>query len=224
MNDDADKRTHPRYDVQDVRGTLLFSMDARVVNISLDGMAVETSTWLQLGRRYAVKVPHANASLSLPGEVRWSRLVRTERTPRGEIAPIYRAGLHFDDVLTETAQKLLSFLEENAVIRLEKRLFGRFKIATDCEVNLDSEIEFVVRRISLSGMLIETDMAPEVDSRFEMEVRFDGGALEMVGRVVNVREASTDTGEKVVQAGIEFVDMRAEERARLEDFIRTQLG
>lgn len=214
--DPTDQRRHPRYDVEGVKGSLRLSVDAKVLNMSLDGMALETRSWLAPGRRYSFKLHEDGEEVRLEGEVVWSNLVRTARDERGEAAPIYRAGVEFGDILSDTARRVRDFIEHNAVVKLEStRLFGRFRMP-DKQAGVDLEQELQVRRVSFSGMLIEADFRPELEDRFEVDLHLgdEEESLSLTVRVAHVRELD-DPDLPATEIGVEFLDLAEQAQERL---------
>ncbi len=212
-----ERRRHRRYDVRGVRGVLVFPMRLEVLNMSLTGMAVESRAPLEIGRRYDLELRDGDRTIPLNVEVQWCHLVRTEHAEQSdEVSPVYRAGLDFSHVLNDRARELLGFLEHHVEVEVERRMFGRFTLALEDPVGLDVRHEFRIRKLSYSGMLIETDLLPEVGSSFEMEMHPNGRLLHTRGRVVHARRRRHDPG---CEAGIEFVRMPPEARQTLERMI-----
>lgn len=210
-----EKRRHRRYDVEGVKGRLRMSMDATILNLSVDGMALETHSWLSVGRKYSFKLRRdEHGDIPLTGEVVWCNLVRTARDESGETLPVYRAGVKFDDVLSDTAQEVRSFIEKNAVVRLDTtRLFGRFRVPEQgADVALDQSFE--VRRISFSGMLIEADFVPDLEARFRVELQSGEDPVAVAVRVAHVEELDDPDGARAA-VGVEFLDLSPEAREAL---------
>ena len=208
-----ERRHHRRYDVHGVRGTLVFPMRVEVLNMSLTGLAVESRNALEIGRKYDLKLHNGREAIEVNVDVQWCHLVRTERVGIADVSPIYQAGLDFRHVLSDQARELLSFLEHNVVVDVERRIFGRFKIGLDEPIGLDARHDFLVRQLSFSGMLIETDLMPQVGAAFDMEM--DPGRLRLKtrGKVIHADPLPDDAG---CQAGIQFLDMPQESRRALE--------
>lgn len=205
-----EKRRHRRYDVEGVRGSLRLSMDATILNLSVDGMALETHSWLSVGRKYSFKLRRdGEGTIPLTGEVMWCNLVRTSRDERGETLPVYRAGVKFDNVLSDTAQEVRSFIEQNAVVRLDTtRLFGRFRVPGR-EADVALEQDFEVRRVSFSGMLMEADFVPDVESRFNVEIQAGDDPVSVTVRVAHVHELEKPRQHRA-EIGVEFLDLSEE--------------
>ncbi len=218
---DSEKRRHPRFDIQDLDGSLLLAMDVRVQNLSVSGMAVETSARLTVGRSYRFKLRHRERVLVIMGTVAWSFLHRTHRNCAGEVEPVYRAGVRFDGMLTDNAHALLEILEEKAVLRLDKRIFGRFPVPQVDDVEVDSESRFSVRRISLSGMLIESPTPPKIGQTLRAELDLGAGPVPLSFRVVNLENGECD--DAPARVGVEFVDLEPNQIRAIESFVALHL-
>ncbi|MFQ5528629.1 MAG: PilZ domain-containing protein [Thermoanaerobaculia bacterium] len=223
-----ERRTHTRYPVAGIKGSFLFTTDARVLNLSLDGMSLETQNPLKIGHEYSLRLDEGEHHMPLKGTVVWCTLVKTTRDFSGEVQPVYRAGVHFADVMSGKANQLRSFIHKNAVISLENRLFGRFRIEAERPADLSLEAEFTVKQISLSGMLVETDVAPPVDTECELEVEVGGIDFKATARIVRVQRLATGDNEEEpaapVRLGIQFVELGDNSRLTLESFIGTKLS
>ncbi len=217
------ERRHPRFHVHDVTGSFAYAVQARVLNISLSGLAVETPTQLQVGRGYSFRLGRAQVSVLLEGHVVWCHLARTERRSGGDVIPVYRAGISFDDVLSDRAGELLDFMEKNVVLDLRRRVFGRFKLSERQEIVLHVKHRFLVKQLSVAGMLIQSPVAAQPESVFELEMVLDGRRLRLRGRIVYVQEAGAVEGTQQYRMGIEFIQPTAGQLAALEEFIREEL-
>jgi hypothetical protein len=91
----GEKRHHPRLTLRHtrIRNGLLVG---RVINMSLSGLALESSTGLRIGSRYTFRMVLREHPFTIKGEVRWCRLTRTVEKRPGEVVPIFRAGLAFN--------------------------------------------------------------------------------------------------------------------------------
>jgi hypothetical protein len=192
--------------------------------MSLTGMAVETDTQIRVGRSYSLTLKHgADFVLRLSGTVVWCHLRGIRKTDGGETRSVYHAGFRFEDILTDKAQELTRFLEATAIIALDTRISGRFKLKLTEPVNLDTEYPFVVKTISASGLLLETETTPPEGAIFDMEVRLQGAVLQTRGRIVHSREVTDPKSGRVTQIGVEFVESAEADRRAIEDFIAQQL-
>lgn len=216
-----EQRKFKRCNVDGIHGNMLFSSDVNIVNISIDGSAIETTRRLNIDKEYTLKIKYKDNLLNLKGCVVWSILSHTETRKNGEVVPIYKSGIRFTNVLSEKSSNLLRFIDENKTESIEKRLLGvRFKIKRVGDAMIDYPYEYNVKRLSQSGMLIETDNVFDVDSSHDMEIFLDNKILPVFGRVVNCVES---TSEKLTRydIGIEFVRMSEEDKIFLKDFLNT---
>lgn len=220
-----ERRRNQRYAVQDVRGTLLLSTQARILNMSLTGMAVETDSRLRLGRTYSLKLQHdGETTVPLGATVVWCQLRQAKVQESGEGRIVYVSGLQFENVLTETAQDVVRFLQSAAVVSVQTRVCGRFRARFAETVNLNTEYEFEVIKVSSTGMLIVTDLVAEQESIFDMEVQLDDGQFRCKGRIAYVRPASGRAPGTAVELGVEFTEMSEADRALLATFIGRQIA
>jgi hypothetical protein len=214
-----DRRRSKRYNVDTIHGNLLYSTDINIVDISLGGVAIETSKRLNISKEYSLKIKYKDSILNLRGIIVWSLLSRTKTQKTGEVVPVYKAGMKFAPSMDEKTRELMKFIEENKTETIEKRMLAvRFKIKKVDDAIIDHTYEYKIKQISLSGMLIETDNSFDVESRCVMELVLDNRALSLVGRVVNCVEFTT---ENIIlyHIGIEFVEISDEDKSFLKGFL-----
>lgn len=215
---EQEHRLHRRFEVHDITGVFLFDVDAKVLNLSLGGMALESSRSLQVGRRYSFRIRDGAELVTVSGVVAWCNLRRTLRTEGDEVAPCYHAGVRFEGILTSTAEDLGRLIEENAVVEVGQRIYGRFRVEPDSPLSVATQVDFEVRKISLSGMLVETELEVDLEARVQLEVSLVNGLYACRGRVAYARPPQ-HPWEKRTQIGVEFLDPPPERRLLLEDFI-----
>lgn len=218
-------RRFRRYDVADVRGSLLLSLDARILNMSLTGMAIETGSVLKVGGDYWLRVsPQDGVPLRFKIHVKWCRLVRNERGAGGDVRAVYQAGLDFRDGLDDNARQVLSFLKQNIVVELDRRLTGGFSPAHPRAAALAVHHEFEVRRLSLGGMLVETLWDPAPDSTVDLELHTGKTVVRTRGKVRSVLPAiGTPDGPPTFAVGLEFLGLAAEDQRSLAALLETLL-
>ena len=106
------RRPEPRYAVHGVAGNLAAIRNARILNLSLTGCAVETSKYLTIGRTYPLKLL-GEIHVSVTAEAVWCRLIGTARNRRTEIEPVYHAGFEFLELTRETRWHLRKLLDQS---------------------------------------------------------------------------------------------------------------
>jgi len=223
------KRRHTRYDVEGVDGTFLFNLEVDVQNLSVAGMAVKTTRALNVGRRYLFTISKEDEEVKVSGRVAWCVLGSSKANEEGEQIPVYNAGIQFFDVLTDVAKGILHLIEDDLVLDLNTRVFGRFQLDENAAVSVDAAVEFQIHRISLSGMLakLQGDAAKvaQMEAIIPFEAKLDGKVFRANARVAYVNEVQGQgEDEGLVELGMEFKDVSKANRALLEDFIASVLA
>jgi len=220
-----ERRRSARHVVRDVKGTLHLAADAKIMNMSLTGMAVETDSPLRVGKKYSLGIRHGEGlSLRLSGVVVWCQVRSLRRGASADSKPVYAAGIQFDDALTETASDLARILRATAVIAVEKRISGRFSVDLPEPVNLNATYPFEVKTISTVGLLIETELLPPRDAVIDLDVDLHGYRLRARGRVAHTSEVTGASGATASRVGVEFLDLLQEDRKAVEAFIGHHLA
>lgn len=219
----AERRRSPRHLVQDVRGVLVLRVGAKIVNISLTGAALELTAPIRVGQVYTLKLRGRGQTVQLQGRVVWCQPVTAPRDAGGgESAGTFHAGVHFDGVLDSRGEQLLDVFHESIVVSFGQRLCARFRLETPHPVDLAAEYEFDVRKLSRTGMLIETDLATDLDSVCEFEVELNGDAFRARGRVAHLIAHPPGAGDSPrgrYQLGLEFLDLPTGDRQSLDRFL-----
>ncbi|MEE8277270.1 MAG: PilZ domain-containing protein, partial [Thermoanaerobaculia bacterium] len=115
----SNRRRYPRYDVAGVAGSFVVPTAVQVVNLSLGGMALETSRYLDFGRDYRMRINDGRNSFSLTGRVVWCCLGRTVKAKGDDVLPVYRAGFQFQAISEQRLKELWDFIRQNSTAPLE---------------------------------------------------------------------------------------------------------
>jgi len=161
--------------------------------------------------------------VSLSGTVVWCHLRETRKNHLGESLPIYAAGLSFNDTLTESANLLIRFLERAAIITVGQRVTGRFRVKDEELISLKTEYDFSVKNVSSRGLLLETELSPQIGAMFEIEVFLPAYTLQTHARVVQAKESRLAEKRTVSEVEMEFVGFSPSDQARLAEFIASEL-
>lgn len=215
----SEKRRYKRYIVDGIHGNVLYLSDLNVLNISIEGAAIETTKRLDVNREYTFRITYKDTILNLRGRVVWAVLSYREKKGVEEIIPVYRAGIMFTDTLIEKTNMLLNFIEDNKIKALEKRVGGvRFKIADSQSVKINYPHKYEVKKISLSGMLIETEYPLDLDSHYDIELYLNANILNVVGRIAHCEKIDSHNLTKY-SIGIEFIKIPENDAKILKDFL-----
>jgi hypothetical protein len=137
----------------------------------------------------------------------------------GEVAPVYRAGIRFTNTLTSAAMQLMSYIENNRSDSMEQRVLGvRFKVNQSGASALDLSRPYIIKKISLSGMLIETDACLRQGSLQDLEIMLNGMTVPVSGRIAYLTEVTVNDTVRY-DVGIEFIAMTEEDRGRLKRYL-----
>jgi len=221
MSENNNNRRYKRYFVDGMHGNLLYSSDLEVLNISIDGAAIETTKRLELNREYTFKIRYKDVNLTLKGRVIWAILISKEKKDSKTSIPVYRSGVVFADTLSEKANMLLNFIEEHKIKTFESRLGTvRFKITNTDNIKIDLPYRYKVKKISLAGMLAETEYPLEIDSHHDIELFLNNIVVNIVGRIANCEKL--ERGKIVIyNNGIEFMQMSDRDIKLLENYLET---
>lgn len=223
MSDESNRRKHDRYSADDVQGNFSYAVDATVMNISLGGFAVRTVTQLTIGRVYRFRLGSGSDSVQLSGVVRWCKMAGTKKSDTGDVIPVYRAGIAFEEVLTDQAGDLRRFMEKSIVVDIKRRVFGRFSTPHTEEVKLESDSKFLVKQISMSGLLVEADDPLIEEDIFDLELGLGSETFRSPVRVAHVAKVDSGSEESRYRFGLEFLETSAEDLNLLKEFISSQL-
>lgn len=219
--DNDEHRRSERYDVEEIHGNVLYPADLDILNISVDGAAIETTKRLAVNREYIFKVKYRDTFLNLRGLVVWALLISKETKDSKTFTPVYRAGIRFADTLNEKAKILMDFIAENKTKAFEHRLGGmRFIVGNSEDVKIEVPYEYMVKKLSLSGMLVETDDPFDLESHREVEILLNANILKITGRIAYCKKIDESDIAKY-DIGIEFVNISDDDKRILSDFLKT---
>jgi len=220
-----DNRKHRRVESKgkDIQCRVQFTTEVRLLNISSTGASIKLNKQLNMGQAYSINVKRGNNSISIKGIVIWEKLTASEKNEVGDLVPVYKAGIKFNNIMTEKGRELINFISENLVpSELQSRLRGiRVDISgSPNDTLINNHKHFSVLKISLGGMLLQTDSQMKPGDSCWMELNFPEKKmpLKFMGKVVSSSKAP---GEKpgLYETGMEIVRISDEDRAMLNDII-----
>jgi hypothetical protein len=232
----AERRRHRRVHSPGLSGRLPTACNARLCDVSLSGVGFESEGRLAPARNYRLRLYTGGGEvLDRQGRLVWSHLYATRRSADGEVRPIYRAGLLFEDRSVSATSELYDFLQRHADQRndgeehaLPDERFGiereatRYHLERIEELQLETDYEFLVRTLSLSGMLIETELPLDRNAQIDLVLELPEGELRGRGRVVST-ERTVEGARQRHAIAIEFLALEAGHRERLERYLQRLL-
>jgi len=219
-----DKRRYKRFKLNDleVNGKMVLATEVKVIDISVSGISIKADRRLNIGSDYALKL-EGGKTISLRGTVVWCSLIDSRKGPKGELIPMYSAGMQFKDMSKERIIELQYLIESHKIKEIHviggTRLNIRFHIKDPENAILVYPDNYKVKTISLGGMLIECFRDFEIESRLPMEMFIhDDNTLKFVGRVASSKAIDKED-QKQYDIGIEFLDLTEKDREILTSFI-----
>jgi hypothetical protein len=222
-----DNRKHKRVESKgkDIHCRVQFTTEVGLINISSTGASIRLNKQLNMGQEYSINIKRNNKSIAIKGTVVWEKLIASEKNEVGDLVPVYKAGLKFNDIMTEKGGEIIDFISKNLVpSELQSRLRGiRVDISGSPNDTLtNNHKHFSVLKISLGGMLLQTDSHMKLLETSWMELNFPERErpLKFLGKVVTSSEIP---GKKPVlyETGMEIIRISDEDRAMLNDIIES---
>lgn len=233
-----ERRRHRRIESPGLSGRLPTACEARLRDVSLSGVGFESEGRLAPARNYRLRLQTADGEVvDRQGRLVWSHLCATRRGPDGEVRPVYRAGLLFDDRSVGATSELYDFIQRHADPTtgagrpegpLQSDRFGvereatRYQLERVEELVLETEYEFLVRTLSLSGMLMETELPFEKKTLLAFLLELPEGELRGRGRVVST-ERTFEGDRHRHSIAVEFLELDPDDRERLERYLQRLL-
>lgn len=219
-----DNRKHKRYVTVDldIKCRMLFATEVQLLDMSISGASIIVDKRLNMGDKYAMKIEDRGENLSLRGEVIWVSISGSKKLSSGEIVPLYKAGIKFDNVLTGKGSRIMGYLTDTVNKKqLSVRLGGvRVRIDSASSV-LDVPHGFTIKKISRGGVLLETDRKLDTGQVYPLEITLfkgDGQPLRCKGKVASCVPHPSGNPE-LFDVGVEFVDLSETDLTRLSQFL-----
>lgn len=218
------QRRHPRFDVDSVHGQITSLLEARLLEWGPNGFSFESASWLAPDQRFVLRLRSRSSSTPLAGRIAWSSLTRTRRDEAGNVQPVYRSGIELEPQSPHQARQMLAAFERLAGTGgtgWEERRPGRFTAPEPVPIVLELESEMTVRRMSRSGMLVETGLAPHLESHIRLDVELAGHRLRSRGRVAFREPGAGERRRLSMRLGVEFLDLPTPDETALGAFLQT---
>lgn len=111
-----DTRRYKRFKLNDcgINAKMTLFNEVKVIDISISGISLEANSRLNIGSDYKLKLEGRN-TISMRCTVVWCTLGDTRKASRGEVVPIYSAGMQFKDMSIETVTDLQYLIESHKI-------------------------------------------------------------------------------------------------------------
>ena len=92
--------------------SMVFADHVQVLDISEGGISLKADIRLNIGRQYTLTIKTKFNVLTVKGIIVWSSLIENKKDAKGNIVPIYKAGLQFTNVSREAVNKFIESLRQ----------------------------------------------------------------------------------------------------------------
>jgi len=225
-----ERRRYKRFsiDIMEISGKMVLATYIKILDISIGGVSFKADRRLNIGREYTLKIEGKGKPLTVKGTIMRAMLTESMKDSRGNMVPVYTAGMKFMEVSEQQIKEIAVFIEKNLKDVYKdadlyspsgRRQYLRVYIESPERSLLKFHESYWVKNISIGGMLIESEFPQEIESILPLEVYFtEDQSMKVSGRVVS---CSRVQGKESVcyDIGMEFIDMSENARKTLHKFI-----
>jgi len=219
-------RKHERFrlDVADLSSKMSIIGKVEIIDISLGGVAIKAERKLNIGKECLMTLGYEGKCINLKGVVARCELSGIEEREDGEKATIYSAGILFKDESAGKVKDLLDAIGNDNKTQVPGQAGWvyrniRFSITTPNEEVLNLPVNFGVKNISQSGIIIQTDHHLKIDSMVLMELSIKScNPVSFMGKVVSCRKTH-DKEHSNYDVGVEFSELTDQDRSLIMNFI-----
>ncbi|OGW37257.1 MAG: hypothetical protein A2Y97_02070 [Nitrospirae bacterium RBG_13_39_12] len=223
-----ERRRYKRFkvDLMEINSRLVLARNVKIINISIGGISLKVDRILNIGSEHTLRIEGKGKALNINCIVIWACLTESTEDSKGNIIPIYTAGMKFRNVSDEKIIEIADFIENlkiNKMVDIKSSSGQRLHIRAQIEAPESAVLNYheihKVKKLSLGGMLIESKYAVEVDSEFPMKIFFsEEKSVNCMGRIASCFLIKNEEPE-LYDIGVEFLDMSQQDREILNGFI-----
>jgi Tfp pilus assembly protein PilZ len=189
-------------------GEISFADRAEITNISGNGILVNVSKRMDIGKKYVLKICSKEKKIVVMASVVWSRIMGTRRTSTNHTIPIYTAGMEFQDI-SNGNKKILNELIRHIEASTENRKCQRIPFVEDIMIDGTSWVRSA--DISEEGIFISSLQALKRDSVVELTIPI--GKLKV--------KAKVQFCDKMVGLGLRFIDLSEEQKTKITELVES---
>ncbi len=227
----SQKRRYPRFFIKgmDIQSKIIFAEPIRLTNISVGGACIITGMPLNSGNNVLIRIKRNRIQHPLLGTVIWESPSGGLFCRDGLNLPLYSAGIQFKGVAPGTLVQLKDFMriagvpEEKPYVEPDKQSALRYVVTREEEAILNYQTTYIVKKISLGGMLVEANCRLEVEQKYPMTLFLpnEGHPVKFKGRIAS--QFQLPGSGSSFDIGIEFYNLTEDGRIRLKRFIASLL-
>ncbi|MBE0427129.1 MAG: PilZ domain-containing protein [Nitrospirae bacterium] len=220
------RRRYPRFSVEgiDISSKMIFTEGIKISNISVGGVCIIAKKLFNPGNKVLVRLKSERFHGPLNAMTVWRKPGGSIIDASGKPVPVYKAGIQFKNISSEALVYLKDFMrisgvpEEKTYSDAYKPSALRYVITNNEEAVLHYPETCIVKKISLSGMLVETNRELEIDRKYPMALFIPNEdhpikfRCRIASQIPLQETNSFDTG-------IEFLNLKENDKLRLKRFI-----
>jgi Tfp pilus assembly protein PilZ len=218
------KRRYKRYVVEgmEIQAKMVFAEIVELFNVSTGGACIITTKIVRPGDNIVLRITDENMNRPLKCTIIWEK--EAEDDTKARLGIFHKAGLQFKGVAPDTLIQLKDYMRGSGVPddkKLEdayKSSALRFKVYKNEKAVMSYPLNYPVKKISLGGMLVETDHEFQVEQRYPMAIYLDNHPIKFQGRIASQIPIKKDQMHNY-DIGIEFLNLAAHDKTRLNKFI-----
>ena len=218
------RRRFRRFEMRETSVTMVSDTFARVIDVSVNGLSVETQAQLKMGKSYTFDLSHGNDLLVVNGTIRWSKLHGARKTDTGTMEKVFLAGVNLEELSVHEDMKLTGFIEQFADVAPGEKLFARLNPKPGDASNNNSGIGVKVKNISRRKILVESELGLQLGTSCDVALNLRDQEFKARARIISLEERPDTKPEQRHWIGAEFTTITPEHQTILSDFIRFEVA
>ena len=220
------KRRYTRYVVEgmEIEAKMVCAEIVDLFDISSGGACIITTKSVKPGDNIVLRVTDENMNRPLKCTIIWES--GDEEDTKESSVIFHKAGVQFKGVTPDTVVQLKDFMRESGVPddrKLEDEYQPsalRFKVRKNEKAVMSYPISSRVKKLSLGGMLVETDRELKIEQRYPMALYLpkDSHPIKFQGRIASRIPKKNDQIYNY-DIGIEFLNLAGSDKSKLNKFL-----
>ncbi len=220
------KRRHPRFAVEDrsINAGTLFLEEVSLLNISIAGACIRSERDLAVGRSYLLRLDEHLFSRPINCSVAWKSTDSDPHAMPENCNPAHTVGIRFLDPPLETVVRLKDFMRRygvpyDQVSGPHKPSPLRFHVIANQSATLRCPEHFKVKKMSIGGMLVESEIQIPPESRHQMVITLPDEKLPLRCETRVASSIERKGNHSSYDIGLEFLTMVENDKIRLQRFL-----
>lgn len=220
------KRRFKRYIVEgmEIQAKMVCAEIVELFNLSTGGACIITTKTVNPGDNIVLRITDENVNRPLKCTIIWEQEAEDDKDDKKESLGIFhKAGIQFKGITPDTLVQLKDYMRGSGVPddkQLEdayKPSALRFKVYQNEKAVMSYPMNYPVKKLSLGGMLVESDREFHVEQRYPMAIYLpeDTHPIKFQGRIASQVPIKNNRND----IGIEFLNLAAHDKSRLNKFI-----